>query len=114
MSKTVKDLVPAFQAELITNLEKENKQLKQQLETLKLQLTPEALSAEELICVEQINILQNRSSQRELSLEEIKKLDLLVKNLRLIKEPLKDGALKDVTGKFSEADLVAIASQPES
>lgn len=114
MSETIKDLVPAFQADLITNLEKENKQLKEQLENLRLQSATEVVSAEELICIEQINILQNRSSQRELSLEEIKKLDLLVKNLRLIKEPTKNGQLKDVTGKFSEADLVAIASQPES
>ena len=73
------------------------------------QLTPE-----ELICIQQIRILQNRSDQRELSLEEVKKLDYLIKNLRLIKDEstqnLASTSYRDVT----EEDLVAIASQSEN
>lgn len=47
---------------------------------IKIELTPE-----ELIIAQQISRLQNSSEQRELTLEEVKKLDLYIKNYNLIK-----------------------------
>lgn len=66
---------------------------------------------EELICIEQIKILKDRSFQRELTLEEIKKLDLLVKNLRLIRQKDNEDE-RDVTdySNMSEADLVKLVT----
>jgi hypothetical protein len=91
------------QQERVAHLEQLIKSL-QSTEGVVQRLTPE-----ELICIEQINILHNRSSQRELTLEEVKRLDLLVKNLRLIRE-LSTQVL-DYTGprEVTEEDLVAIA-----
>lgn len=114
----VKEMALDFRAELVTNLERENTDLKKQVEELKHQLAQKVLghiTPEELVCIEQIKILQNRSAQRELSLEEVKKLDLLIKNLRLIREQ----STENVTNAqwrevFSEDALVAIASQSES
>lgn len=64
--------------------------LKQENEMLKKRLKGNSLlsnlSQEETICIEQIDILKRRSSEKELTLEEIKRLDLLVKNLKLIRE----------------------------
>jgi hypothetical protein len=69
------------------------------------------ISPEEMICIEQINILHNRSAQRELNLEEVKRLDLLVKNLRLVRTQSTDVidsvAIRDV----EEHELVKIASE---
>lgn len=63
---------------------------------------------EELICIEQISILKERSKKLELDINDVKKLDLLIKNLRLIREQSTskvDTAMRDVT----EVDLLAIA-----
>lgn len=68
------------------------------------------VSSEEIICLEQIEILRGRSNNRELSLDEVKRLDILIKNLRLIREQatqvISSGDYSDV----EEADLVAIAA----
>lgn len=117
--KEVKDLAIEFKAELLTTLERENSDLKKQVEQLKNQLTQQVLgnqiTPEELVCIEQIRILQNRSAQRELSLEEVKKLDLLVKNIRLIREQVTENPTTPKWREvFPEADLVAIASKSES
>lgn len=114
---SIKDLSVSYTDSVIPALEAEIRQLridKEQLLRRVKELTEiKNITPEELICVEQINILQNRSAQRELSLEEVKKLDYLIKNLRLIKEQstanLASATYRDVT----EEDLVAIASQPE-
>lgn len=63
---------------------------------------------EEFICIEQISILKERSRTKELDINDVKKLDLLIKNLRLIREQSTskvDTAIRDV----SEIDLLAIA-----
>jgi len=66
------------------------------------------ISEEELICVEQIQILKGKSASRELSLDEVKRLDILIKNLRLIRD--KSTEAIDVTdySDAKEADLVAL------
>lgn len=75
------------QMDLIVKLKKENEFLRKKLSELERMLlgtTP--ISQEELICIQQIAILRDDSLKRALTLEEVKKLDLLVKNLRLIRE----------------------------
>lgn len=112
---SVKDLAEHFNSKAIKEeleaLRKENEELKKAV--ARFASLNETVTPEELICIEQIRILQNRSNQRELSLEEVKKLDYLIKNLRLIKERSTQNLsvpFRDVT----EADLVAIATQSES
>lgn len=113
-----KDL-PAFaakQQELLEKLVKEKESLEQQLshanEIIKTLGQPLSLSKdneEELICIEQIKILKIRSSQRELDINEVKKLDLLIKNLRLIRSQPTDNIKTDYRD-ISEVELVAIAT----
>ena len=69
---------------------------------------------EELICEAEISKLMHISSQRNLTLEETKKLDLFVKNLYLAKDSKKDikPDYKTLPQGFTEANLVEIASQP--
>jgi|SRR5690606_26280592 len=107
----VKDLkeFAKSQQDIIEFLMNENKTLKEKiskLETLQANLTPE-----ELICIEQINILKSVSKHRELSLDEVKRLDLLVKNLRLIREKSTENVATPKTRDVTEADLVAIVSE---
>lgn len=76
-------------SEKISAMQKEVDHLKRLLtSTAPLVKAPETMvvSPEETICDIQINILKNTSMQGELTLEEIKKLDLLIKNKRLAKE----------------------------
>ena len=67
-------------------------------------------NAEEMICIEQIDLLKQKSSSRELSLDEVKRLDLLVKNLRLIREQSTEVINTTDYKNLGEAELVAIAS----
>lgn len=75
------------------------------------------ISDEELICDMEIRKLRERSYRQELSLEDTKKLDLLVKNKQAIqshnksKKPIKKNILRDV----SESDIITLArtSLPE-
>jgi esterase/lipase len=63
---------------------------------------------EEFICVEQIKILKERSQTRELDINDVKKLDLLIKNIRLIRsQPTENSSttVRDV----SETDLLLAA-----
>ena len=63
---------------------------------------------EELICVQQIEMIKQASLKRELDINEVKKLDLLIKNLRLIRSQptgVNDTTIRDV----SETDLIALA-----
>lgn len=106
-----------FKSQIVTDLENENKNLKKQIEELKQQLVDsmfkKEITPEEMVCIEQIKVLQSRSNQRELSLDEVKKLDLLVKNLRLIREKSTENVhsprYRDVTS--AEDILVEIATQ---
>jgi len=86
--KEVKE-VAETQQRLIQKLRDENEQLKAKLSELqsnRLPILGGKIPTEELICVEQIEILRSKSLGRELTLEETKKLDLFVKNLRLARE----------------------------
>lgn len=115
-----KDMSEKLKGEIMSTLEAENLKLKKENEQLRNELvmaksvTGKFPSTEELICIEQIAILRNRSVQRELSLEEVKKLDLLVKNLRLLQEQSTENVNTNNVRDVSEALLVAVASEPES
>lgn len=65
---------------------------------------------EEIVCLEQIKYLKDRSEQRELDVNDIKKFDLLVKNLRLIRSQATevfDTSAKDLTAE----ELIGIATE---
>ena len=99
------------QDKLINQLLEENKILRDKLASLEhVALATIGAAPEEIVCLEQIARLKERSHTRELTLDEVKRLDLLIKNLRLIKdqatENIGTGKYRDVT----EADLVAIAT----
>jgi esterase/lipase len=113
--KDVREFVEK-QQELLEKFMRENAELKKQVEhaTELLKSTGAPLiigqdNSEELICIEQIKILKERSRTRELDINDVKKLDILIKNLRLIRSQPTDNinaSYKDV----SEEDLIAIAS----
>lgn len=96
----------------------ENKQLKEkndQLEKVLNQLADKKnvvmnVTAEELICIEQIEVLRSHSAKRELSLDEVKRLDILIKNLRLLREQSTQAIETKGYRDVSEAELVAIAT----
>lgn len=68
----------------------------------------EPISEEERICIQQISYLYEASQVRPLSHEEIKSLDLLVKNLKSIRKPVEEDPLKEAR-KLSPAELLLIA-----
>jgi len=71
----------------IYKLQKENDVLKKLLEIKRGDETVRVQpSSERIICEFQIEILKQDALLRPLTLEEVKKLDLLVKNLNIIKE----------------------------
>ena len=88
------------------------------LEKMLLSLTPDnqvnPVPVEEMVCIEQIEIIRSKSSERELSLDEIKKLDLLVKNLKLIREKSSKVIDTPNMNNIEEDDLVRIAQSTES
>lgn len=96
---------------LITKLKKENEELKNRIEHLEniLKGNSYGISSEELICIEQIENLKKISSKRELTLEEVKKLDLLIKNLRLIREQSTEVIDVSTAGEISDEELIKIA-----
>lgn len=103
------------QQEVIENLMQENTLMREKLVHLELMLghlstKKHKVTPEELICIEQIDVLKNRSSQRELNLEEVKRLDLLVKNLRLLRNESTEVIDATGYGVVQEEDLVAIAT----
>lgn len=71
------------------------------------------VSPEEALCMGQISILEERGrGQTELTLEEIKKFDLLMKNLNSIRdtETVKK-QIKTFTSVASDRDLLKLASE---
>lgn len=72
-----------------------------------------SISAEEMICIEQIEVLKSKSNGRELSLDEVKRLDLLIKNLRLIREQSTQVIETKDYSDVLEDDLVAIATKTD-
>ena len=104
----------------IAALEKENRQLKEIIAAFQMAAQrsqePEVIikSNEQLICEMEIEKLRITSIERSLTLEETKRLDLLIKNLYLCK-----GAQKEINADFrnaidiiSEETLMAIAMSP--
>jgi hypothetical protein len=74
------------------------------------------VAPEQLICEMQIKKLEKVSMERDLTLEETKKLDLLVKNLLLIKEDkkgIKEAEFNKVED-ISEAQLLSLVTAPET
>ena len=70
-------------------------------------------SDEEVICMEQIQILKNKGASKELDINDVKKLDLLIKNLRLLRSQHTDSI--DVSSKnLNEDELIAIATRKET
>ena len=116
-----KEAFAVAQQNTITSLMTENETLKLKVAELEKMLI--ALSVrkhsilnilpEELICLEQIGSLKRKSAERELTLEETKKLDILVRNLKLIRD---DGTTLVGSAESTavmEAELVAIATNPK-
>lgn len=116
-SKELQDYANA-QYQQIEHLKKENDKLVEKITHLESVLSTVVqkstrLAPEEVICIEQIEILKRASMVRELSLDEVKRLDLLVKNLRLIREQSTQVIdTKDYT-KVEEHDLLAIARKTD-
>lgn len=113
--KDLKEFVEK-QQELLEKFMRENETLKKQLvhanEIIKSVGSPLALgneNEEELICVEQIKILKERSKTRELDINDVKKLDLLIKNLRLIRSSSKGEIIADYKD-VNEKELLEIAA----
>ena len=72
------------------------------------------LTAEEEICVIQIENLRALARERRLSLEEIKTLDLLVKNKRLLnKKSTSNNEFNVLPAEISEDELLRIAESVE-
>jgi len=109
------------QMQIIFEISKQNEALRDKidhLEKLLLNNKPSTitmqLSAEEVICMEQIEMLQRKSGGRELSLDEVKRLDLLIKNLRLIREESTQVINTSSYSNVQEDMLVAIATSKPS
>lgn len=98
--------------ELLKQLEIAEQKIKQLETTLSLfskKNLIEKVTPEELICIEQIAMLKIRSSSRSLELEEVKKLDILIKSLKLVREENPKESIT-TTAPTEEDDLVAIAA----
>lgn len=106
------------QQEFIQNLIDQNKALVDKVNHLESMLLSSKsnvvrmeITSEELICMEQIDLLRGKSASRELSLDEVKRLDLLIKNLRLIREESTEVInTASYSTDISEDTLVAIAT----
>lgn len=91
-----------------------NKKLEEEVEHLKKLLvsgipiiqSPAQISAEELVCIKQINDLKSISDCQTLTLEESKKLDTYVKVLRLIRSNSKEA--KDILKDVNTDDLLKV------
>lgn len=126
-TKVEKDQFVAKQHETIELLVEKNKQLSAEVEHLKKllinsvpMLTQESsvskiiITPEEAVIESQIQIIQDRSYNQELTLEDVKKLDLLIKNKRLVKEQSTtiQGESKKIDKKhYTNAQLITIASK---
>lgn len=112
--KDVKEFVEK-QQELLEKFMRKCQDLEKQLEHANTLITGMGTSLvignsndEELICLKQIKSIKEESDKRSLDLNEVKKLDLLIKNLRLIRSQPTEN-IGNTTRDVSEADLIAIA-----
>ena len=129
MSNT-KDLSKSFKETAmlettVLQLRQENKALKDTVSKLLAELNSvrdldnspivrKSLTAEEEICVIQIENLRALARERRLSLEEIKTLDLLVKNKRLLnKKSTSNNEFNVLPAEISEDELLRIAESVE-
>lgn len=93
----------------IKTLKEKNQHLEHLLTSLSQGETVTQVTPEEMICIEQIQILKSKSSQRELSLEEAKRLDIFVKNLKVIRGDSSQVIDAPLLEKVTTDDLIAIA-----
>lgn len=112
MDDNIIDIEKEFQ---IKKLTEDNKRLVNEITKLKIllkDLDPEAdvsdVSDEEAICIEQIQRIKKYSSNRDLTPDEIKGLDVLVKNLRLIRGQSSRDTSDKLTKKTSKEELEKI------
>ena len=83
---------------------------------------PDIISDEEAICVEQIHKLKENSGKRQLSTDEVKKLDILHKNLKLARgqgqfdtsQTLKAEALFDALAAGTFIYIATIDNMPKA
>lgn len=102
-NKALKDTVTKLLAELNSVRDLDNSSIVQK-----------NLTAEEEICVIQIENLRALARERRLSLEEIKTLDLLVKNKRLLnKKSTSNNEFNVLPAEISEDELLRIAESVE-
>lgn len=115
---------------VITNLLKEKKKMQDEIDHLKdllcstNQLLPTDNKVEKIIVTpeedlieRQIYLIQQRGLERELTLEDTKKLDLLLKNKNLIKDenkPIAGESSKADKKNFTQAQLIQIASSKKN
>lgn len=111
-AKQQASVIETYQQQLKT-LHNKNHQLENLLMTKFTEPLITHLTPEEKICIEQINRLEEVSSQRALILDEVKRLDLLVKNLKLIREE-STIIVNQKPDSLKEADLVAIIRSSET
>lgn len=97
------------QAFEIRTLREKNAHLEELLTSLSKGDMVKEVTPEELICLEQIQILKSKSSQRELSSDEAKRLDIYVRNLKAIRGDVKPAFDVINLEKVSEDDLIQIA-----
>ena len=101
---------PEFIDKLQLRLEElvvENNRLKEELLS-KGSIFSKEVTPEQIICIEQIKILQQQSKNRELALDEVKKFDILNKSLRLIRNQATEN-VNPTYRDVSEDDLLKIA-----
>jgi len=108
------------QQDLIEKLLNDNKLLSEKVGHLEEMLKASAatikvpMTVEELICIEQIDLLRQKSRDRELSLDESKRLDIFIKNLRLIRNESTEVINTTNYSTLNEVELVAIATGKQS
>jgi hypothetical protein len=98
----------------IENLKERNTHLENILKSMTRSGIVSDVSSEELICIEQIDIIKNRSSQRELTTDEVKKLDLLIKNLKLLRQESTVIMSSQSYRSLDEGDLLSIAGSNDN
>lgn len=98
------------QQETIETLVKENALLRSQLTHTQKEFVE---FMEDDIVNSQLAVLYSHSQKRELDINEVKKLDILIKNQQILKNRPKQKQDSEVES-YSEADLVKIANSDEN
>lgn len=102
----------AAQHKTLSFLMEENQRLQTEVEHLKTLLGGMSgtfiVSPEEALIESQVKIIHNRSFGQELDLEDVKKLDLLLKNLKIIRESSKTIKAEPVV-QLSGIELLKLA-----